>query len=86
MREFECEDCGQRVIELRGPDGMKLILDWHASPAGNIVIKGHKATVLRNAKRARKFLELAGVPDADRYLVHACWGKKKAPKKAKRKR
>lgn len=82
VKELECEHCAQRLIELRGgPDNTNMLINWHASPAGNIVIKGDKATVLRSADRARKLLEVAGVPDADRYIVHVCWRK---PRRAKR--
>lgn len=84
MKEFECEDCGQRVIELRGgPDNRRLIINEAASPAGHIIIKGNRATILRSAERAKKFLELAGAEAADRHIVHACWAKPK-PKKRRR--
>lgn len=83
---FTCEHCHKPLIELRGgPDNATLLVNWHASPAGNIIIKGNKAVVLRDAYRAKRFLKLAGVPEADRFIVHSCWGKT-APKPKKRKR
>lgn len=85
LREKDCPRCGERVIEIKMPGRDEpLVVGWHAKPNGNIIIKGNKATILRNSARAQALLEKLGHPEVDRYLLHVCRPKKKPKRKRKR--